>query len=526
MHHPIWPEPAGSGSGRPRIRPAAVRPLRATVNAFGRFADAGAYCLIASVFGPLGILAKRRVRMLLLGVTLLGTAFPVAKELGYREDAGSLGSNGGLPISLLTLGLIGLYAPLLVSGRREIRPRSRRRFHPGVPLVLYVVFASLSLFAARDAVLGFYEIFLLLETLALYFYIFNFLSALEDISFVFRTLLIGLAAQGLLMIALAAAPGTFSLVGSETRNLVEADTTTVSRYFHVLGVLKLRVDEDSAKGTIRVGGAVGSPNDAAGYLCTSLLAALGVRMAADKRRDRLLAALALLLGGCGLLLTLSRGGWAAFVFGLAVVGLFKLRAGGFSRKTLAAAAVTVAVAGIFFSGTIRSRLESDDEGSAASRVPLMKLAALMIEDHPILGVGANNFPLAMEPYLTRGFSGEWIYAVHNKYLLVWSETGTLALAAFLWFLISAIRSGIRCWRYRQPLLSPLALGFMAAVAASMLHMWVDTFRGLPAMHFLAIAAGLLAVMERSAADRVSGPVKPRTARIPAPARFCESTNAF
>jgi O-antigen ligase len=128
----------------------------------------------------------------------------------------------------------------------------------------------------------------------------------------------------------------------------------------------------------------------------------------------------------------------------------------------------------------------------------MKLAALIIEDHPLLGAGANNFPVAMQDYITRGFAGEFIYSVHNKYLLVLSETGPGGLLAFLWFLLAMVRRGIRCWRFKDPLISPLSLGCVAAVTGTMLHMFVDIFRGEPIMQLLCVISALLAALERMA----------------------------
>ena len=78
-----------------------------------------------------------------------------------------------------------------------------------------------------------------------------------------------------------------------------------------------------------------------------------------------------------------------------------------------------------FVGEVATRLGQDDDGSAASRLPLMALARNIAVDHLLLGVGPNNFVPVMHGYVTVEFSGAWLRAVHNKYMLVWSETGTL-----------------------------------------------------------------------------------------------------
>jgi O-antigen ligase len=58
-----------------------------------------------------------------------------------------------------------------------------------------------------------------------------------------------------------------------------------------------------------------------------------------------------------------------------------------------------------------------DRGSAESRIPLMNLALRIIEDHPVLGLGANNFTVVMDQYLSAEFRRGFLFAVHNKYLL-------------------------------------------------------------------------------------------------------------
>ena len=70
-----------------------------------------------------------------------------------------------------------------------------------------------------------------------------------------------------------------------------------------------------------------------------------------------------------------------------------------------------------FSAPIAARLSQDDQGSALSRVPLMKLAFNMIQEHPFIGIGANNFSIVLPKYLTSELRGEWLHIVHNQYLI-------------------------------------------------------------------------------------------------------------
>jgi O-antigen ligase len=443
------------------------------------------------------------LRRLLLAVILLGIPLPVGMHLGYRDDMGELGSLGGLGISLTTLALIGLYAPFLIRSRYRASLGAIKLSRASAPLAMYLTFAVLSLFSAADVTLALYEIVAVFQALLVHVYIVNFANSREDVVFIVRYLLIGLAAEGALMIALAAGLADVGFLKVETR-IDPQSPGELSRQVKILGV-KARLDEDPARGRTRVGGAIGSPNDAAGYLSAASGIAFGILLTSLGRSNKLLAGAALGFGAIALVLTFSRGGWMSFVLIALITGLFSFRRWRVLWKPALAGLLTVVVAGVLFGGAIQERLTEDDKGSARSRVPLMKIAALVIMDHPLLGVGANNFPLAMEPYVTRGFIGEFLYTVHCKYLLVWSETGPGALLAFLWFLGSTLRRGIRCWRCQDPLLSPLAVGCSAAIVGLMFHMMVDIFRGQPTIEFLCVIAALVAVSERLAASHGVGP---------------------
>ncbi len=124
----------------------------------------------------------------------------------------------------------------------------------------------------------------------------------------------------------------------------------------------------------------------------------------------------------------------------------------------------------------------------------MKLTLRMIEDNLVRGIGANNFAIMIKQYATPEFAGEWLYVVHNKYLLVWAETGIGGLLAFIAFLVVTVRRGWQCWKSKDRFLSPLALGFTAAIIGQMVHMLVDLFSARPQVQSLWLIAGLIAAM--------------------------------
>jgi len=146
-------------------------------------------------------------------------------------------------------------------------------------------------------------------------------------------------------------------------------------------------------------------------------------------------------------------------------------------------------------------------------MPLNELAGVMIMDHPVMGVGANNFAVAMEPYLARGFSGEFLYTVHNTYLLVWAETGIGGLIVFVWLLITIVRQGSKCWQLRDFLFAPIALGCTAAVIGLMVQMNFEPTRSGTGMHLLWLFGGLVTAMNRMTATIPQADVTATSGRV-------------
>ena len=432
--------------------------------------------VILALFAPLVALTSRKAERGLLAVMVLNLPLQIAKHFFIREDAEEMGSIGGLEISLSNLALAGLYLAWFLRTPRTPSAQRGDRIQISVPATLFLLFNALSLLVAPDATLGTYEVWIVLEFLLLFVYIVNTVRSPDDVLFIVRLLLVGLILEGALMLGQAA-----GLIGD----------------INFWGIRAKSAFLESS----RISGTIGAPNSAASYLGMVMAVAIGVLLAKVKRVDKYLAATALCMATVPLIFTLSRGGWLGFLISLATVGVFGSSGRHIPWKALIGAAAVLALLSLPFIGAIGDRLSADDKGAARARMPLNEIAALMIEDHPMLGVGVNNFPLAMEPYITQGFLGEFLYTVHNKYLLVWAEAGTGAAIAFVWFLLATIRQGTRCWKLRDPLFAPIALGCIAAVAGHMAQMLVDTFRAGPQNHLLWLFGALVVVMTRMSVAR-------------------------
>jgi hypothetical protein len=198
---------------------------------------------------------------------------------------------------------------------------------------------------------------------------------------------------------------------------------------------------------MRAYGTLPHPNVLGGFLFFTILAtyALYDRQEGSWRRRGVAAALCLQI--FALFLTFSRAAlfaWAlASFFWFAALGLkdgWRARRGRLLAIVLCASAVTgtLLCEQIFDRGGIVNYNERA-QGSDAGRCTLQQLSLEMIKEHPLLGVGYNNFLL----------QSQGAFPVHNIYLLVASETGLVGLALFLFFigriLRAAWRKGLDAW---------------------------------------------------------------------------------
>jgi O-antigen ligase len=264
------------------------------------------------------------------------------------------------------------------------------------------------------------------------------------------------------------------------------------------------------EGVWRVRALYGSPNNLALYLDRIVPLAAAVAAFGPPGR-RLAFGLAALLTLAACLLTFSKGAW---LLGLPVgLGLVLLGGawrtgkrrrspqggrrsprgdwpiallGGLAALGLVALALTARtprMAGLF---NLRS-------GTSFLRVQLWRSAWRMALDHPLLGVGPDNFLYA---YRTRYvLPGAWeelnLNHPHNVVLDAWTRMGLAGLAVLAWLVIAAGRQGWRLFRLGSADIWPVALGLLGGLAAALAHGLIDnSFFLVDLMALLMLAVGL------------------------------------
>lgn len=115
------------------------------------------------------------------------------------------------------------------------------------------------------------------------------------------------------------------------------------------------------------------------------------------------------------------------------------------------------------------------ESSFSRRSQLNKISWQMFLDHPLTGVGLNNFTVSMEKYGYVTATTRFLQPVHNLYLLILSETGLIGLAAFIYLLY-------KC--YKGP-------SFVTKVGPYWVTIFIILFLGLFDHYFFTLQQGLL-----------------------------------
>ena len=460
----VFPQLPGGVSGR--------RPRRVPVIARRGWA-LGTTCLVTALFAPLIALAGS-ARKFFLAIVLLDIPLQIDKNFAYRDAAAELGARAGFNVSLTTIALVGLYGAWFIE-------RLVHRYRPTRPpaglimaLAPYMVVVALSVAVADDFGLYARGLVLVGQMFLLYVYLIGTVKTREDIRFVVSWLLCGLVCEGI-FIAISATGGDFALGGLQVRK----DT----------------LEEEQFGMASRFAGTVGSPILAAAYLEMLLAPALAVFGTNLGRYYKSLAVLGLTLGAIALIGTFSRGGWLAAGLSITIVYFLLWRRRKLSPVVPVVLFLLLSALALMFHEAISRRLTGDDVGSARGRVPLMMMAWNIIADRPALGVGANNYTRALEPRAPE-FGNEWLFTVHNQYLLVWAETGVVGLAAYVWFLLVTLRRGWQVWKRADPVLAPLSLAFTAALMGQMIHMQVDIYSSRPQIELLFVVAALIGAMSR------------------------------
>ncbi len=326
------------------------------------------------------------------------------------------------------------------------------RFFAGttIPALGLIFFSILSMFQAQDQQLSLFRVVQLLELFLAYFYLANHVRTVQDMQFFVAVSIGGLLAESILIIVQWITGLEFIIAGVEAVTL----------------------------GPGRAGGTLGSPGPAAGYLSAQALIACAMIWAFPRTSQKAFAAVSFGLGTIALMGTGSRIGWGAFAVTFPAFILAGLKRGWIKHKSLVALVIVTLALGATFYDTIYTRYTADDRGSAESRSKMYRLAWNMVRARPWLGVGAGNQALVTRDYYTPdvGDPGNILdVQVHNRYLLIWAESGTFALLCYVAFLGVAAIKAWSCVKSNHHSISLMGAGLSCAILSLCIQMFTGTF---------------------------------------------------
>lgn len=204
------------------------------------------------------------------------------------------------------------------------------------------------------------------------------------------------------------------------------------------------------------------------------------------------------LGVASLIMTFTRMSWVGFCLGcLWIVGISLWR-----RKLrldrLIPLLVVGAVAVVVLLPRIMIRLADDAGSDLQERLYLMKLAWMVIQAHPWLGIGSGAYGDVFREYITGPLysPGVWIFVVHNTYLLRWAETGIFGLLCLLVMLVCLFRLAQRSSQVKDETMSAVAIGWGAGLISSMWEMFWDIALGLQTSFLFWFMVGMMLAIKR------------------------------
>lgn len=114
-------------------------------------------------------------------------------------------------------------------------------------------------------------------------------------------------------------------------------------------------------------------------------------------------------------------------------------------------------------------------GTGFLRLKLWEATLAMIGDHPLFGVGLDNFLYQYPRYmLPEAWEEPDLSHPHNILLDWWTRLGILGVAALIWLLVGFFERGLRLYRSLEDgELRVLVLGLMASMVDFLAHGLID-----------------------------------------------------
>jgi len=225
----------------------------------------------------------------------------------------------------------------------------------------------------------------------------------------------------------------------------------------------------------RPGGTVSTnPAGFASFVIPILMVALVRFLSAKRQTEQRVLGVLVVLGTLAIGMTYTRVAWFGLMAAmLLVVGLSWTR-GLLHGARLTWIAVGLFVSALAFAPGMMERLQQSSVSDAYDeRRGLMEIALRIIADNPVVGLGPGAYSQVYKQSVTPGLRQQWLYTVHNEYLLRAAETGILGGAAWVMLLLGGFRLAWGLTKARNHRIRTLGIGWSAGLLAVCWQMyWV------------------------------------------------------
>lgn len=428
------------------------------------------YLVAMPVLGLLAIFFLVLPRKFISLQFMAGFSMPFYVELILMDrDAGVLSLTGTF-LLLVMLAVVGIATGATGDARIILEPRVM------LPAVGFLCAGLLSCINTTDLTLSMIANLKQAEMLVIFLILVNFIRREEDLVWFLRGLYLGFMIECGIYVLQNILGFSFDLVGN-------------TRW---TGKTSLEAGQiGSQRGTFAT-----SATMAALYFSVLSLSLIGMFLSRRKLPIRLNAWVGAASGVVCLILAAKRAPMGGFVLGMVTIAVLGWKFAPQVRARLFQIMAGLTVPILLGLPVLLLRAEANHEADYEERVNLTKVAWLMFEANPVLGVGVGTYDSVKRSYLPPDWSG-WLNTVHNRYLSTLSETGIVGLSFFILMLLMILVAAYRGIFRVHPAYRPFQIGLVGGLVAMYWELAWDIFMDRQHDYLVWYVAALAVIVPRA-----------------------------
>lgn len=319
-----------------------------------------------------------------------------------------------------------------------------------IPIILYIILITISTITSSDITGSFRDLAIHLTSIGFIFVLINSIKDKKD----FNIILVLLVISATLVAMYGLYQFTTGNVEMEKKWVDEATNPDLQ---------------------VRIYSVFGNPNIFAEYLIMIIPISVGLFWFSKTIQKKAVFLITTLILVLALVLTMSRGGWVGFAFGIFLFILL-------IEKRLLLLAIPLGVGSLFLlPQSILNRVMSIINLSDSSndyRIRLWSITLQVIRDNWLVGVGFGHLPFkaAFETYIRTMPT----YHAHNTFLETTAEMGIVGLIVFLSLLFVIFKYGVKILvKGKDKYIRVMSTGILAGLASVLVHGLIENILYMP-----------------------------------------------